>query len=354
MLGSVLPYAFTLLALLAAEGFALDSRHANVWGIALALVGLVPAVVFGVERSRSVQADWRLAAPGLLGLTVWSSSVDASTSLLIGLSFGLVAAATALTVGRVRPMTIYAERVISAAALFAAAIFVVISPNVHGGPLGVWIVLCGAWLLLWMPMAMRRVRVEYTFRVARPAEDVSAYLLDQRHLVDWFDGYLESDLLPGTALGLGARFRQLVLPGRRPQEATVEVTAYEPSHHIKTAIIGIPGHATGEYTFARDEGSTVAVYGFSSEIAYPSAILGGKVFSALATITIRKKWGIAYAKLRSILEAGSAPGAVPSSDDQPHGPVVEQVLPSPVDEHQDPAPEADHVDQVNEEPHEPA
>ena len=354
MVSSLLPYALTALTLLTAEGLVFDHRHAGGWASALAVLALVPAVMFAAQRARSVQADWRLAAPGIIGLIAWAGTENGFVAGAGVLLLLLVGVATAFGAGRVSQLSAYGDWVASSSALIGTGILAGLAIGLRSPLLGAWLALCGAWLLLWMPASLRRVHSEYTVRIAAPAEKVSAYLLDQRHLVDWYEGYLESNLLPDTPLGLGARFRQVVKAGRRPQQAIAVITAYEPAHHITSTVEGVPGHTTGGYTFSRDEGGTVAVYGFTSEIPYPSAIIGGRAFSALAMRSIREKRDAAYAKLKAILELESVPGSIPSPHDQPHRAVVEQVLPGPVDEHQDPAPEADHVDQVDEEPHQPA
>ena len=350
---SFLAPAFTVLALITAAGLALDGRDPAGWAIGLTVVSVVPAALFLIQRTRGIDADWRLSAPTVLALVLLAAVFQGGIAISVLL---LVAGAASYLRARTeRSMGALAETAAATNWLLIAGLLSL--PTAGFGQNWVtaaWLCISALWLLLWMPTSLRRVESRSAFHVSRPPEEVAAYLLDQRHLTDWYDGYLQSDLIDSQALGLGAIFQQVVRIGKQQLEATVTVTEYDPGHRICSSINAVPDHVTGCYTFSRDEGGTVAVYDFTSEQPYSGALMGNRLFLAKAMAKAQLQRQAAYAKLKSILEGPSAPAIIPRPDDQPDRPVVEEVVPRPVDEHEDPAPKADNVDQVDEQPHEPS
>ena len=293
--------ALTLLTLGTTISLHFDSDQRVALGIVTFVIVLATLAIAVADRLRKRNPDWRLVAPMLLGWTSLAS--ESARSFETPLLLTALAAATYLWGSRQGRLAAAAEAT-SAASLQIAAAFLGFLGAI-GGPRMAPVLLIAAtiWLLVWMPSKARHVHDQDTLHISRAPSEVSAYLLDQRHLPLWYPGYVSSELLEGHELGLGATFRQLVRPRGRAMEALTTVDEYEPGRRLCSHIVQAPGHASSCYSFSSEGSGTVATYDFDVEQPYPGALLGSVMFLANALRKVRVQRGHAFDKLRSILEA---------------------------------------------------
>jgi hypothetical protein len=290
----------TLLTLAATLGVVLDSKHRTAFVIGTWVLVIGSLALFAGPRILRGTPDWRLAAPSLVGVT----AVAAMTSygLETALGFALLAVVTYFFGTREGRVAAAAEAtsatslaVISALLAFFAAL---------GGPrlAPAWLIAATIWALVWMPASNRRIYDEDTLHIARSPDQVSAYLLDQRHLPLWYPSYVSSELVSGQELGVGATFRQAVDFRRRSVEALVTVDEYEPGHRLCTHVMQLSGRGRSCYSFSTEGSGTIATYTYEGEQPYPGALIGSMLFVGGALRKVRERRAEAFGKLKSILE----------------------------------------------------
>ena len=280
-----------------------DSSRTIQYLIAAILIAAMPGALFIRQLSRGTDPDWRLTAPVLLMVCLLS----------VASGMGLVFAAGCFLAGAVMFRLAPRQGTLGAASQFtAAALFMTTAGGI--GLIG-WVVGAGqqsvavllaavaAWLLLWMPPSIRGIRDRQAVHIRRAPEEVSAFLLDQRNLVAWYPGYTSSELLGGPGLGKGSVFRQVIGFRGRTQEGRVIVDEYEPGRRLCTRLLDAPGRGGSCYTFAREDGGTAAVYEYSGEQLYPSALSGSMLLIGRALSRVRVQREGAFEKLKAILEA---------------------------------------------------
>jgi hypothetical protein len=293
--------ALTLLTLGTTLGVIFDSNHRTAFVIATCLI-VTGTLAIGIrDRSRKLSPDWRLLAPSLLGWTALASESLRSFEAPVLL---LALAVLTYFFGRRERRVAAAAEATSAASLQIVAGFLGFLGAI-GGPLMAPLLLIGAtiWFLVWMPSTTRHVHDHDTLQIARPPGEVSAYLLDQRHLPLWYPGYVTSELLNGHVLGEGAIFRQVVEPRGRAMEAFVMVDEYKPGLRLCTHLVHVPGRGRGCYSFSQVGQGTVATYDFDLEQPYPGALIGSVLFVGQALQKVRTQRRHAFDKLKSLLEA---------------------------------------------------
>jgi hypothetical protein len=293
--------ALTLLTVGATFGAIFDSNHRTTFVIVTCVIVAATFAMAVRDRILKRSPDFRLAAPALLSLTALAAESFHNLE-----TPGLVLLTAVLTYffGR-RSRT--AAGVAEAAAAVSLAIvgsfltFLAIIGGTRMAP--ILLIATTIWLVVWMPSRTRRVHDQDTLHVARSPDEVSAFLLDQRHLPLWYPGYVSSELEPDSELGVGATFRQIVEVRDQPMEAYVLVDEYEPGRRLCTRVIQAPGNARGCYTFSAEPGGTVAIYEYDGEQLYPTALIGGRLFVWDAISKVRTQRSHAFDKLKSILEA---------------------------------------------------
>jgi Polyketide cyclase / dehydrase and lipid transport len=291
----------TLLALAGTLGATLDTKHRTAWAVGAGIVAAGSMALFVGQRILRRDSDWRLAAPLLLGVTALYALT--SHDVEPAAAFAVLAVVTYIAATRERRIAAAAEGT-SAAALFIIAALLSFFASIGGVLLApAWLVAATIWTLAWMPSRTRRIRDQDTLHIARPPEEVSAYLLDQRHLLHWYPSYVGSELLDGHDLGAGAIFRQVVEIRGRPKVALVMVDEYEPGRRLCTHVMQVPGRGNSCYSFASEGGGTAATYEFDGEQPYPGALIGSMLFVGGALRTVRAHRREAFDRLKSILEA---------------------------------------------------
>ena len=291
----------TLLTLAATLGVVLDSKHRTPFVVGTWVLIIGSLALFVGQRILRRSPDWRLFAPALLGVTALAA--ESSYGLETAATFVVLAVITYFFATRESRVAAAAEatsatslHVITALLAFFAAL---------GGPrlAPAWLIAAAIWALVWMPASNRRIYDEDALHIARGPEEVSAYLLDQRHLPAWYPTYISSELLDGHALGVGATFRQVVEFRRGPVAALVMVDDYEPGRRLCTHVMQVPGPGRSCYSFSPEGAGTTAIYTYEGEQPYPGALIGSMLFVGGALRKVRERRVEAFGKLRSILEA---------------------------------------------------
>jgi len=294
----------TLLTLAGALGAILDSNHRTAFVVFTTAVVLASLGLFTAQRILKRDLDWRLAAPLLLGTTALAAESSSTTYGLEMAGIFVVLAVTTYFLGRrERRLAAAAQATSSASLQIMAALlaFVGTTGGTYVAP--VLLIAATVWLLIWMPSRTRRFRDQESLHLARSPEEVSAYLLDQRHLPLWFPGYVSSELLDGKDPGVGATYRQVIQPRGRALEAHVMIDEYERGHRLCTHVMEVPGRGRGCYSFSSEGGGTAATYDFDGELPYAGALIGSVLFAAEAQRKMRTQRRQAFDKLKSILEA---------------------------------------------------
>ena len=293
--------ALTLLTLATTLGVHFDSNHRIAFAIVTAVIVVATFGIAIADRMNKRSPDWRLVAPLLLAWTSLASELFRSFEAPLLL---LALAVVTYFLGRRQGRLAAAAEATSAASFQILAGFLGFLGAIGGRPMApVWLIVATIWLLVWMPSRIRRVHDQDTLHISRPPTDVSAYLLDQRHLPLWYPGYESSELLEGHDLGVGATFRQVVQPRGRAVEALTTVDEYEPGRRLCSHVIHTPGHGRSCYSFSADGQGTVATYDFEMDQPYPGALVGSVMLLGNALRKVRVRRRHAFDKLKSILEA---------------------------------------------------
>jgi polyketide cyclase/dehydrase/lipid transport protein len=293
--------ALTLLTLGTTLGVVRDPNQRIAFVVATFVIIAITFALAVRDRIRKQSPDWRLAAPALLG---WAALAAVSFRNLETPVLLLALAALTYFLGRRERRLAAAAEATSSAALQIVAAFLGFLGAIGGTRMAPILLIAAAiWFLVWMPERARRVRDQDTLHVERDPDEVSAYLLDQRHVPLWYPGYLSSELQDGNELGVGATFRQVVEPRGRPMEAFVVVDEYEPGRRLCSRVTQAPGGGRSCYSFSPEAGGTVATYEFDVEQPYPSALIGSTFFVGDALRKVRAQRRQAFDKLKSILEA---------------------------------------------------
>lgn len=119
-----------------------------------------------------------------------------------------------------------------------------------------------------MPSASRSIVI------ARPAEDMFAFVADGTTAPQWRPGVTDVPLASGS--GLGARYRQGVRgPGGRRVDADYEVTVYQPPRSLAFRTTAGPVRPTGEYLLEPVDGGTRLTFSLACKLGFPKSLLMG-------------------------------------------------------------------------------
>jgi carbon monoxide dehydrogenase subunit G len=144
------------------------------------------------------------------------------------------------------------------------------------------------------------VRLELAVEIARPPQDVYAYLADPTNLPRWQEE-VEAVEHPGEgALAGGATFRERrTFLGRR-LESTVEVVASEPGREFTIRTRGGPVPFTVEHLL-RETGEGLTELRVTATAQVPSML---KLVARGAERAVRARFERDFARLKQVLEAG--------------------------------------------------
>src|SRR5262247_4439392 len=127
--------------------------------------------------------------------------------------------------------------------------------------------------------------VENTITIARPIEDVFAYLADGTNNPRWRSGVLSIERASGDG-STGTTYRQRLRgPGGRTIDGDYEVTRFEPPHRLEFRVIAGPARPTGRFTLAED-GNGLTIVTFSLDLQ-PTGLM--RLMSRMVAGTMRSE-----------------------------------------------------------------
>ena len=113
-----------------------------------------------------------------------------------------------------------------------------------------------------------------TTTIARPVDEVFAFVADGENATRWRPGVLDVKLVSGS--GVGAAYRQGVKgPGGRRIDADYVITAFEPNRRIAFEATAGPVRPKGEYVFEDLGASTRVTMSLSAELSGWKKLLMG-------------------------------------------------------------------------------
>ena len=109
-------------------------------------------------------------------------------------------------------------------------------------------------------------QASYTVTIARPIEDVFAYVADGERCPEWRPSVIDIGRASGE--GLGARYEQGVRgPKGRRIAADYEITVYDPNRRIEFQTVAGPVRPHGVYEFAETDGGTRLTFDLDAELS---------------------------------------------------------------------------------------
>lgn len=141
------------------------------------------------------------------------------------------------------------------------------------------------------------MRVEQSLEIARPPEEVFAFVTDPDRLGEWQTSIVEVRRERSGALRPGERFREVhAAPGRR-MESTVVVVEHEPPRLFALHIVDGPLPFDGRWTF--EPTATGTRLGFVGEggLRGPARLL-----EPLARVVLARQFRAHHKRLRRALE----------------------------------------------------
>ncbi|MGE5073023.1 MAG: SRPBCC family protein [Anaerolineae bacterium] len=142
------------------------------------------------------------------------------------------------------------------------------------------------------------IQHRYTIHIARPVEQVFAYLTDSRHLRDWQSNLIEIQQLTDGPLSAGTRFREVRQAGSNRSEAQAEVTRFDAAAgQFSTRTLTKP-QVTVDYSLHKE--------GDGTRLSYQFEMLTTGMAPAMEPIiaaAIQKDTSADIEKLKVILEA---------------------------------------------------
>jgi hypothetical protein len=134
--------------------------------------------------------------------------------------------------------------------------------------------------------------------IARPLEEVAAYVIDPSNEPRWISGIVESTPEASGPIGVGSRVRRVAKFMGRHMEYTPEVLELQAQSHLLMRT-DKPFPMTIEYRFAAQDGSTA----FSQRLrGGPGGVLG--LLDPVMAMMVRRNVRGDMHRLKTILEAG--------------------------------------------------
>jgi uncharacterized protein YndB with AHSA1/START domain len=138
--------------------------------------------------------------------------------------------------------------------------------------------------------------MEHSVEIARPVDEVFAFLADPANLPRWQSG-LHEVRKEGDASGVGARHVEIRSVLGKRLEQTLEVTALEPGRRLDLEVVEGPVHLSIRHTFSSTAGGTrVDVVGEGDP--GPLFVIAGPFLARV----LKKQSQTDFARLKSELE----------------------------------------------------
>ena len=139
-----------------------------------------------------------------------------------------------------------------------------------------------AWILLWSPRTLRRVRARTSVVIQRDPSVVFAFISDFENEPQYIPG-IEVKKLTSGPVRSGTQFRsRMETPGGSSFEGTKEIVDYEPPTRLTSRVSSGRRPNFNAMTFNPVERGTLLTHRFDTELTYPSAIIGQAAVGWLA------------------------------------------------------------------------
>jgi uncharacterized protein YndB with AHSA1/START domain len=142
------------------------------------------------------------------------------------------------------------------------------------------------------------VRFEFAVEIARPVEDVFAYVTDVHNLPRWQRATSEAAWVENGGPRQGARIRQTTAFLGRTAELELEVTAYEPERRFDLRTLKGPVSFTVQHSFEPVDGGTRIQFVGEGRVARLFRLAEGAVAKQA-----ERESRADFERLKSILEA---------------------------------------------------
>jgi uncharacterized membrane protein len=142
------------------------------------------------------------------------------------------------------------------------------------------------------------IDVTASVTIARPRDEVAAYVVDHRHDPIWIGGITESELLGDPPIAVGSRVRRVASFLGKRIDYVNEVTRLDPGALLEMRSVQSPFPMVVTYAFEDTDGGTRASVRVEGD---PSALyrLAGPLLARQVRSNVSKDLG----KLRAILES---------------------------------------------------
>jgi len=145
------------------------------------------------------------------------------------------------------------------------------------------------------------IRIELPIDVARPVQDVFAYLTDLDRLSEWQPNVVSVTKETAGAMGKGTRLREVRRgPFGRQVEAVVEVATYVPNRRFDLRIASGPLPIDGNHELHETDAGTRIDFVAEGQ---PGGVL--RIVEPLLARVLRRQFRGYYERLKGILESRS-------------------------------------------------
>ena len=118
------------------------------------------------------------------------------------------------------------------------------------------------------------MRIEQTFRVGRPPEEVFDYLTDPAHLAEWQTSKTHVEQVTPGPVGLGTRVRERTKPPRAKEfEQLVEFTTFDRPRRVHVHVVEGPYPVDGTWDFTAEDGGTRVDFAAEGPLRGPMKLL---------------------------------------------------------------------------------
>ena len=138
--------------------------------------------------------------------------------------------------------------------------------------------------------------------IARPLEEVFAFVEDARNRPRWDDGVDSEELTSPEPIGVGSTVRTRLRSMGRAYEYTWEVTEHEPPRRMTIESTSGPFPTTLAYRLAERDGGTAVDFAVTGR---PGGAM--RLLQPLIARGTRKNLDRAFPRLKAVLEGQAAP-----------------------------------------------
>jgi carbon monoxide dehydrogenase subunit G len=139
-----------------------------------------------------------------------------------------------------------------------------------------------------------------TVDIARPRDEVFAFVADARNRPQWDDSVDSEELTSPEPIAVGTTVRTRLRSMGREYVYTWEVTEHQPPERMTIESTSGPMRTTLDYVLAAHDGGTEVRFSITGR---PSGPL--RVFQALIARTTQRNLDRGFARLKTLLETGA-------------------------------------------------